>query len=118
MKDPKKARAIMIVVLLSQSYSVGIGRSLQRRLRLKMSFNGVDGDGIGINSDLSHRVDISQNLITVASATCLQAILQYLIWLMPPQELPTHPILPINSVQTESFSSPFQAYPKNWITMG
>lgn len=67
MKDPKKARAIMIVVIVI-SILLGGYRALSSEASKveNVFFNGVDGDGIGINSDLSHRVDISQNLISVA----------------------------------------------------
>ena len=67
MKDAKRARIIMIVVI-ALSILFGGYRSLSAEAAKveDIFFSGVDSDGIGINSDLSHRIDISQNLITVA----------------------------------------------------
>lgn len=67
MKNPRVAITIMIVAI-AFSVLYGSRRSLASEAARVESvfFNGVEGDGIGIDRDLGIRIDESQNLVTIA----------------------------------------------------
>lgn len=67
MKDPKVACIIMVVAIVL-SILLGGHRSLSAEASKveDIFYNGVDGDGLGVNSDLSHRVELAYNMVTIA----------------------------------------------------
>ena len=67
MKNPNVACVIMVIAIVL-SVLIGGHRSLSAEASKveDIFYNGVDGDGIGVNSDLDHRAALAYALVTVA----------------------------------------------------
>lgn len=67
MKSPRTAASIMVLLILFSFFFGGV-RSVKAQSRAveRIFANGADGDGIGVSSDISTRIDASFNLLTIA----------------------------------------------------